>query len=657
MKKNHLIYLLLFIALTNVYSQGKYGGGTASGYNMASASNLSLVVSTPKYLVSGLINNEASQPVNGVTIAIAGASASSTQTNVNGLFSFANLNNGVYVITPTATTSYTFSPASRTVTVNNANITIGLDFVAVARRSKIIGNIKDENNLDVANLTLQLSGLSNTNTQTVSNGSYTFSNLLNGTYVVTPVENNSFTFTPTSRTVTLNGANISSIDFTAVARRSVLSGTITDEDNLPLENLSVQLSGFASTTVSTNSQGVFLIPNLMNGSYTITLLANNSFTFSPQSRTVTLNGANISTGLNFTGIYKRFKLTGKVKDEQNQPLANFELQLSGNSNTSTLSVQNGDYSFDNLKNGTYTITPTNSASYTFNPSSRTVTLNGASVTSGLDFVAVKNIEPRFFISGKILDEAQNGVDGLTVQLSGGSSTSTLSKLGGSFTFSNLTKGNYVIMPLNTSSFTYTPVSRTITINNADIISGVDFVAVKKVIATFSIEGTIIDEASKPVAGLSIQIAGSTNTFTQTNTNGKFKFSNLSNGNYTITPTPTTSYTFTPTSQNVQINGFNVTTGTDFIAIAIDKNSIEDEQNALTIDFEVYPNPSFDKFDLKFKNGLTKETYFKIFDTSGKMIIESTFPIGVESYQLDFLNYGSGVYYLETNNRIKKLVKK
>lgn len=64
-----------------------------------------------------------------------------------------------------------------------------------------------------AGVTLALSGPSTANATADSSGNYSFSGLVNGTYVVTPTHSG-FTFSPTIQTVTINGSNATSINFT-----------------------------------------------------------------------------------------------------------------------------------------------------------------------------------------------------------------------------------------------------------------------------------------------------------------------------------------------------------------------------------------------------------------------------------------------------------
>jgi hypothetical protein len=64
-----------------------------------------------------------------------------------------------------------------------------------------------------AGATVNLSGASSATVSADSSGNYSFTGLANGAYTVTPTQSG-YTFTPTSRSVTINGANATSVNFT-----------------------------------------------------------------------------------------------------------------------------------------------------------------------------------------------------------------------------------------------------------------------------------------------------------------------------------------------------------------------------------------------------------------------------------------------------------
>src|SRR5713226_1157888 len=66
--------------------------------------------------------------------------------------------------------------------------------------------------------TITLSGATSATTTGDSSGNYSFAGLANGTYAVTP-GNRGFAYNPTSQNATVNGANISGVNFTATPQQ------------------------------------------------------------------------------------------------------------------------------------------------------------------------------------------------------------------------------------------------------------------------------------------------------------------------------------------------------------------------------------------------------------------------------------------------------
>jgi hypothetical protein len=67
--------------------------------------------------------------------------------------------------------------------------------------------------------TVSLSGTSSASTTSDGSGNYTFTGLSNGAYALTPGKTG-FAFTPTSQSATINGANVTGVNFTAAGQHS-----------------------------------------------------------------------------------------------------------------------------------------------------------------------------------------------------------------------------------------------------------------------------------------------------------------------------------------------------------------------------------------------------------------------------------------------------
>lgn len=150
---------------------------------------------------------------------------------------------------------------------------------------------------DGAGTALALGGAAIGSTIADGSGNYSFSGLGNGSYLVVPSKSG-YTFVPSSRVVTVNGASVASVDFTAAVAPPTYSVSGTISPVTGGAGATVTLSGDASATTTANSSGNYSFSGLANGTYVVTP-SSASATFTPTSQTVVVNGAN-RTGINFT---------------------------------------------------------------------------------------------------------------------------------------------------------------------------------------------------------------------------------------------------------------------------------------------------------------------------------------------------------------------
>lgn len=208
------------------------------------------------YSVSGRVTTSAGVGVSGVTI---GTGSVSTTTDSNGNYTLGNLANGSYTLTPSRS-GYSFTPASRSVTVNGSNL-IGQDFTAapVATTFTISGRVTNGGGAGLSGVVVSTGSASAT---TNGNGDYSIANLANGTYTLTP-SLSGYTFTPASRSVTVNGANVGGQDFsgtvasgsTALSNGVPVNGTVNSSStNGAFREYTVAIpSGASNLTIATSN--------------------------------------------------------------------------------------------------------------------------------------------------------------------------------------------------------------------------------------------------------------------------------------------------------------------------------------------------------------------------------------------------------------------
>ena len=251
------------------------------------------------YSISGRVRTADGTPIAGVTITLSGAATGSTTTDAQGNYTLSGLSDGNYTVTPSLV-SYTFSPVSRNVTVNNANVT-GQNFTGTPPVTySISGTIRTPSFVPVAGVTVTLTGDANAIAITNAGGVYTFTGLATGihTYTVTP-SLAPYTFSPANRIVNMNNANVTGQNFTGTPPVTYsISGTIRTRFFQPVAGVTVTLTGAANATATTNANGFYTFTGLANGIYKVTPTQTGR-TFTPANRTVTVNNANV-TGQNFT---------------------------------------------------------------------------------------------------------------------------------------------------------------------------------------------------------------------------------------------------------------------------------------------------------------------------------------------------------------------
>ena len=232
--------------------------------------------------------------------------------------------------------------------------------------------------------TVTLDGPIRSTTTADSSGNYSFANLANGSYTVT-ASKSGVTFNPTSVQVTVNGAEVTGVNFTVSGGSQNtfgISGTVSPAGNG--SGATVTLGGAAAATTTTNGFGVYNFIGLASGSYTVTV-SKSGFTFSPSSLPVTVNGASV-TGENFTASAvppTTYSISGTISTAAKGSGAT--LTLSGAAGATTTANSSGNYTFTGLANGSYTVTPRKNG-FNFSPSSLQATVSGTNVT-GMNFTA------------------------------------------------------------------------------------------------------------------------------------------------------------------------------------------------------------------------------------------------------------------------------
>jgi len=325
-----------------------------------------------------------------------------------------------------------------------------------------------------------------------------------------------------------------------------------------LAGVTINLTGAATASATTDASGNFSFTGRANGSYTVTP-SKAGYTFNPVSSVVVVSGASV-TNTNFvaaTGALT-YSISGTVAGAV---LSGVTITLSGANTGSVATGVGGIYTISDLVPGSYTVTPSLTG-FTFSPTSSAVTITAADST-GNNFVATA-IPVAHSISGTVSGATLSGV---TITVTGTATATATTAADGSYTVTGLYDGNYTVTPSKTS-FTFTPSSSAVTMSGANV-TGKNFTAAVYVPPTHSISGVV---SGAVLSGVTITLSGDGSATTTTNTSGNYSFSGIANGNYTVTPS-LTGYTFSPASSAVNVSGANIT-GTNFVATAKAQSAVD-----------------------------------------------------------------------------------
>ena len=189
---------------------------------------------------------------------------------------------------------------------------------------------------------------------------------------------------------------------------------------------------------------------------------------------------------------------------------------------------NGYYTISSLRsNTTYTVTPS-LACFLFSPPYLPVQL-GLESTNGVNFSAS---DDSHLISGWISEYnngVSNGVSGVTVTITNGSDTYSVSTdTNGYYTLSGLCSNKYTVTP-SLRCYRFNPLSRSFPLGSDS--NAVNFIAGR---LAYTIGGSISNGSAK-LSDVRVTIADTFSTNTVISTNGSYSLSGLCPGTYSVTP--------------------------------------------------------------------------------------------------------------------------
>jgi hypothetical protein len=235
-----------------------------------------------RFTISGSTSGVADASVR-LDVMPGGTAVFGTAADASGHFSFPDLANGDYLVTPFRI-GYLFTPPSRSVTVAGADLP-ALDFAAtLAPRYTVGGQIGMTGFLHVY-FYGQGGGLD----YSFIDGSWSY-RAIDGDYTVQPSAAG-YVFSPVSRVVVVGGADVPDVAFSAMAAASsftiaaMVTGSMVDASTFTLSQ------GGATIGVALSRGSDVSFPGILDGTYVVTP-TDARYAFSPTSQAVTVSGAN-----------------------------------------------------------------------------------------------------------------------------------------------------------------------------------------------------------------------------------------------------------------------------------------------------------------------------------------------------------------------------
>ncbi|MBD3271712.1 MAG: hypothetical protein GF384_04140, partial [Elusimicrobia bacterium] len=478
------------------------------------------------YMIAGDIKDSGENPIEGVEVQLTGDESRSVSTNVQGYYEFTDLETGNYTVTPTKQ-GWSFDPVKREYTPLSQNMA-NQNFTGT-----LIPDPKPA--ITVSHTSLEFTVVEGNNPQ-----------------------DKSFTITNSGdQNSTLNWTLSDDADWLEVGPpASGQLGHNQTSDDIPVTITSVSLPPDTYNAIITVSD-----PNATNN---------------PQTIAVQL----------IVDPKPTYSISGIIKNSNNNPMQDVEVDLSGNASESISTNAQGYYEFTDLIKGIYTITP-NKQGWTFEPLEINYNPLSQNMTNQ-NFMGSENQQPVAAITLSTTAMEFRAVQGgsnpqdqsFTVTNTGDPNSVLHWSATENAPWLNL--GTPVSGALNQGETSQPPTPVAIDISGLEaktyyaniVVSDPDpNVASKQIVVTliidpeptYSISGTIKDSNNNPMQDVEVDLSGNASESISTNAQGYYEFTDLVKGIYTITPNKQgwtfdpLERNFTPLSQNMSDQNF---TGTE-----------------------------------------------------------------------------------------------
>ena len=390
--------------------------------------------------------------IEGVVVALSGAAeAMMDTTDAAGEYAFSGLVSGTYMVTISGydAVAYSFEEEAKTVELATGDLAVQHFKGEHTRTAGISGQVTVEG-AEIAGVVITLTGapelLAMMDT-TDAEGRYAFAELRAGNYTVSIQEFNTeeHAFAKTSESVTVAPAQMGTVSFEGTRLRTAgIRGQVSVGD-AGIAGVVVELTGAAEMMDTTNAAGEYAFSGLVAGTYTVTITEYDkvAYSFEEEAKTV---GVELATGetsvQHFEGEHTRTAgISGEVTVE-GAGIAGVVVELTGAAEMMDTTGAAGDYAFSGLVAGNYTVSIQgfNAEKYAFTQISESVTV----MPNQMSTVSFEGTRLRTAgISGQVGVDG-DGIEGVTVALSGDAEAMDTTDLTGQYAFTGLAGGTYMV---------------------------------------------------------------------------------------------------------------------------------------------------------------------------------------------------------------------
>lgn len=436
--------------------------------------------------------------------------------------------------------------------------------------------VKDTNESGIPNVVVTFTGQTTTTATTNASGVYT-ATIKKGDYTVSMAVPSGYKSTVTNPQVVALTAN-RTVNFGLVPTYSLTGSVFGDTDLSQARDatetgnagLTVTVSGPTPANTTTDASGNFTFPQLTYGNYTITVTVPGGYKATTSNpRTITLTSNQTAS----FGLAQVFTVNGSlfldnnrntVDDTGDGNYVGGTVTFTGPVNTTARSGSDGSYSVQ-LFAGTYNATVALPSGYQASTALNTNFSIGPNTTINFGII------PLFTISGSLFEDRNEDGNrgsgdsiekGITVNLSGPTTASTVSDSNGNFRFNNLYAGTYTVsyvLPAKKKNTTTT--TQTITFTNPTSIGSTTggsappppppsksvefglvtlFNVVGKVFIDLNKNG-LIDPSEPYYQGATVSLTKSTPVTRTTDVSGNYAFTDQGSGDYFIAMDTPTGY--------------------------------------------------------------------------------------------------------------------